>query len=151
RLCAEAGSGRARLQAELLPLSLLQPWLPQDDALPLHLSGQVAGAAELRRGRDGRWQGAGRLHSDAGALRLDRAARREVCGDRALARDWRREGGRLQAEPVAGLAADGRITARRATGTGPAAALVGDLDLDVRELTWLELFSEDLAAPAGRL
>ncbi|HLS83236.1 MAG TPA: translocation/assembly module TamB domain-containing protein [Arenimonas sp.] len=151
RLCAEAGSGRARLQAEALPLSLLQPWLPQDDALPLHLSGQVAGAAELRRGRDGRWQGEGRLHSDAGALRLDAASEREVFGYRALALDWRLDGGRLEAELDTGLAADGRITARLATGTDPAAALDGELDLDVRELTWLELFSEDLAAPAGRL
>src|SRR5690606_1467752 len=151
RNCAAAAMAAGRLQAGALPLPLLQRVLRQDVALPLHRSGQVAGAAALRRGRDGRWQGEGRLHSDAGALRLDAASEREVFGYRALALDWRLDGGRLEAELDTGLAADGRITARLATGTDPAAALDGELDLDVRELTWLERFSEDLAAPAGRL
>lgn len=151
RICAEAGKGEAHLQAEALPLSLLQPLLPQDDGVPMHLEGVVAGDAQLRRGRDGRWNGEGRLHSEAGALRLDEQSERVVLGYHALALDWTLDGEALRATLSAGLTDEGSVAARVVTGRAEGAALDGELALDVRNLTWLELFSEDLATPRGRL
>ncbi|KAA2284277.1 translocation/assembly module TamB domain-containing protein [Arenimonas fontis] len=151
RLCAEAGGGEARLQAEALPLSLLQPWLPQDEGVPMHLAGSVDGEALLRQGRDGFWRGQGQLRSGEGALRLDEQSDRVVFGYSALSLDWTLDGDALQATLSAGLADEGKVTARLAAGLADTAALDGDLALDVRNLTWLELFSEDLASPRGRL
>ena len=39
----------------------------------------------------------------------------------------------------------------RGSGLADTAAMDGELQLDVRDLTWLELYSEDLAGPTGRL
>lgn len=151
QLCAQATGDRATLAADALPLALLQPWLPQDEGVPMHLSGRVDGQAQLQRGRDGTWRGGGRFDSPLGALRLDEDSDRVVFGYRDLGLDWRFDGEWLEADVTAALANDGRVEARLRTGLAGTDALTGELVLDVRELTWLELFSEDLASPTGRL
>ncbi len=151
RLCASLDANDATLEAEALPLALLQPWLPRDEGVPMHLTGRLDGQARLQRGRDGRWRGGGRFDSPLGALRLDEQAERVIFGYRELGLDWRFDGEWLEATLSALLANEGRIDASLRTGLADAAPLTGELVLDVRELTWLELFSEDLAAPAGRL
>ena len=61
------------------------------------------------------------------------------------------DGESITGELSAALPDQGSLSARLRTGLADTAALSGDLSLDVRDLTWLELFSEDLAAPSGRL
>jgi translocation and assembly module TamB len=46
---------------------------------------------------------------------------------------------------------DGRVGARIATGWDAYAPLQGTIDIDTRELTWLELFSPDIVDPKGTL
>ncbi len=151
RLCAAASGNEASLQAEALPLALAQPWLASDQGLALEMDGTVDASAELRRGRDGRWRGNGRIDSERGALRLDEDLEREVFGYRDLAVTLQVEGDAITGELRAILPGEGSIAARVRTGLADTAPLSGDLSLDVRDLTWLELFSEDLAGPTGRL
>ncbi|MCX7034268.1 MAG: translocation/assembly module TamB domain-containing protein [Arenimonas sp.] len=151
RLCVAASGNEASLQGEALPLSLAQPWLADDQGLALEMDGTLDARAELRRGRDGRWRGTGRIDSERGALRLDEDLEREVFGYRDLAVTVQVEGEAVSGELSAILPDEGHVSARVRTGLADNAALSGELALDVRDLTWLELFSEDLAAPAGRL
>ncbi|MFY2762648.1 translocation/assembly module TamB domain-containing protein [Arenimonas sp. MALMAid1274] len=151
RLCIAANGNTATLTGDALPLALAQPWLADDDALALELDGTLDLQAELRRARDGRWGGEASLRSERGAIRLDEDLEREVFAYSNLDLQLGLAGDALTGTLAATLAADGSVSANVRTGLAADAALQGDLQLDVRELTWLELFSEDLAAPIGRL
>ena len=151
RLCVAATGNDLSIQGEALPLALAQPWLADDQGARLALDGTLDANAQLRRGRDGQWSGTGRIVSERGALRLDEDLEREVFGYSGLALDLQLQGNALTAELEAALADDGSISASVRTGLADTAAIDGELNLDVRDLTWLELFSEDLAAPTGRL
>ncbi len=151
RLCLAAQTNAVTIEGEALPLALAQPWLSPDEALPLDVHGTLDLRADLQRGRNGAWRGDGRLASARGALRLDEDAERELFGYTDLQLQWRLDGDRLDGDLSAGLAGDGEVQARFATGLAGAAPMDAELRLDVRDLTWLELFSEDLAGPAGHL
>ena len=151
RLCVAATGREVTVQGEALPLALAQPWLADDQGVRLELDGTLDANAQLRRARDGRWSGTGRVVSERGALRLDEDLERDVFGYRDFALDVDVQGDAVTASLQAALAADGRVAARVRTGLAANAALEGELTLDVPDLTWLELFSEDLAAPSGRL
>ncbi|MBW8369218.1 MAG: translocation/assembly module TamB domain-containing protein [Arenimonas sp.] len=151
RLCVAATGSTISVQGESLPLALAQPWLPADQGLPLGIDGTLDATVELRRGRDGSWRGDARLASERGALRLAQDLEREVFSYRDLAVDLQVEGDAITGSLQAALADEGRVSARVRTGLADSAALDGELTLDVRNLTWLELLSPDLAAPAGRL
>ena len=151
RLCVAATGRDVSVQGEALPLALAQPWLAGDRGVSLELDGTLDADAQLLRSGDGRWSGTGRVVSERGALRLEEDLEREVFGYRNLALDLQVQGDAVSADLQAALAAEGRISARIRTGLAATAALDGELTLDVPDLTWLELFSEDLAAPTGRL
>lgn len=151
RLCVAASGSEVSLQGEALPLALAQPWLASDQGLALAMDGTVDARAELQRGRDGRWRGNGRIESQRGALRLDEDLEREVFGYRDLLVTVQVLDEAVTGELRAILPGEGSVSARVRTGLADTAALSGDLTLDVRDLTWIELFSEDIAAPTGRL
>src|SRR5690606_14186763 len=58
---------------------------------------------------------------------------------------------RIEATLASGFNDDGRVDARRSTGWNPGSALSGEVDLATDQLTWLELVSQDIVEPAGRL
>lgn len=151
RLCVAATGERVTLDGNDLPLALAQPWLPTDEGVPLSLDGVVALRAALQRGRDGAWRGDGEATSPLGVLKLDPESEREVFRYETLRLGFTLAGEALQAELTATLADEGRVSARLDTGLADTAPLDGELQLDVRELTFLELLSQDLAAPTGRL
>lgn len=151
RLCLAASGDEASLDGDALPLALAQPWLPTDEGVPLSLEGMVALRAQLQRGRDGAWRGNGEATSASGVLRLDPDSDRDVFRYDELRLSFALDGEAVQAELGATLADGGRVSARLDTGLADSAALDGELQLDVRELTFLELLSQDLAAPTGRL
>lgn len=151
RVCASATGDRFDLEGEALPLALAQPWLPQDEALPLFVDGLLDLRANGQRGRDGRWRGEARVDSARGSLRLSPQSPREVFGYTALSLEATLAGHQLDARLEAALASEGRVSATLRSGLEPAATMSGQLLLDVRELAWLELFSPDLAMPVGRL
>ncbi|MFN3901989.1 translocation/assembly module TamB domain-containing protein [Rehaibacterium terrae] len=146
-LCAQAAwPGEATLEGRGLPLGLLDPWLA-DGEIPLVAHGTV----EL----DARWRGDGsgeaRLRSQRGGLRLDPQARRDVIGYEALDVDARLARGQLVVTLDATLSEGGRLDGQLDTGLAPDSPLSADLHLALRELTWLELLSTEIAAPRGRL
>ncbi|MBP6596438.1 MAG: translocation/assembly module TamB domain-containing protein, partial [Arenimonas sp.] len=151
RLCVVATGNTLQLQGETLPLALAQPWLPTDEAAPLFIHGVVDLDARLQQGRDGRWRGEGELRSATGGLRLDPDSGREVFGYRDLLLTLTLAGDAIVGQLDAALPDDGRIAATLRTGLAASAPLSGTLQLDVRDLTWLELFSQDIADPTGKL
>ncbi|TNJ32722.1 translocation/assembly module TamB domain-containing protein [Arenimonas terrae] len=151
RLCLAAQGDSATIEGESVPLALAQPWLTPDQDLVLQVDGTLDLRADLRRGRDGAWRGEGQLTSAEGALRLDEDLERDVFGYTNLVVQLQLDGDAVDGELSAALADNGSVRARLRTGLADTATMDGELQLDVRDLTWLELFSEDLAGPTGRL
>ncbi|MDY0020878.1 translocation/assembly module TamB domain-containing protein [Arenimonas caeni] len=151
RLCVQAEGSALDVGGDALPLALAAPWLPADEGVPLTLDGTVSLQAALRRDGDGQWRGDGRLASARGALRLDPESRRDLFGYENLVATLLLDGSGLGVNLEAALAEGGRLSGRLQRGTDDDPALDGELRLDARELSFLELFSEDLAAPRGRL
>jgi translocation and assembly module TamB len=140
-----------RVEGEALPLALAQPWIPTDENVPLFIEGRVDLDGRVQRGRDGLWRGEAQLRSARGSLRLEPGEDPEIFGYRDLSLLLALAGNQLSATLEAGLADEGRVSAEIRTGLDAGAALAGSLTLDVRDLTWLELFSADIASPTGRL
>ena len=151
RVCAAATGDRLDIDGDGLPLALVQPWLPTDTAVSMQAFGELDLAARIQRARDGRWSGEATLASAEGGLRIDEDLDRDVFAYRDLALRATLAADVLDATLQATLADDGRVAASVRTGLDAASALQGELQLDVRDLTWLELFSEDVAGPVGRL
>lgn len=151
QLCVQAEGTALTIDGDALPLALATPWLPADEGVPLALEGTLALQASLRRDGSGAWRGDGRLESARGALRLDPEAQRDLFAYENLLATLRLDAAGLGVELEAALADGGRLSGRLQRGGGDDPVLDGELRIDARELTFLELFSEDLAAPTGRL
>lgn len=148
-ICAQADGGRARVDGERLPLALLQPWLDRNEAgfIPF---GELSLHGEFVRS-GGAWGGSAKIRSGAGGLRIDPKSPREIASYRDLSLDTEWRGGEANLSLSAALAQEGHLRGRLRTGLAADSALSGELDLDMRDISWLELFSIDLASPTGRL
>lgn len=151
RLCVTATGNTLTVDGDAVPLALAQPWLSPDPALDLQIDGTLDAHAELHRANDGRWRGDARISSDRGALRLDEELEREVFGYTGLVLQLAVDGDTVEGNLDAALTDEGSVRARLRTGRSDSSPVDGEFELDIRDLTWLELFSEDLAAPEGRL
>jgi len=166
RLCASAEWPQTGLQLEAraLPLLLLSPWLqtllPEyNPGQPWVLRGELDMDANARPSGQ-RWQGAFTLRSPGGQLRTHEAATRDVISYQDLALDVHFDPEHLRARLDALLpnpassdadhTAPGDLRARLTTGWDASAPVQGELTLNMRDLTWLELFSADLANPGGQ-
>lgn len=138
-----------------LPLAWLAPYLegalPQRDARAQWSIEGVAALDARIRGDGASWRGTAQLRSDAGALAQKIRARRDVLVYRGLRIDADFDAHRFDATLDAGLRAEGSVRARIAAGWDADAPLSGEVAIDARELTWMELFSPDIVAPTGRL
>jgi len=164
RLCASADwpQSGVQLEARALPLLLLSPWLqtllPEySPGQPWILRGQIDLNANARP--DGhRWQGALSVYSPSGQLRTHEAAKRDVISYQALALSADFAPDHLRAtldvllpDPAqTDAATPGRLNAELATGWELDSPIQGQLTLNMRDLTWLELFSADIASPGGQ-
>ena len=151
-LCADIDwPQRADLHGQALPLALLGPYLPaREDRRAWTLRGGVDIDAQIRP-RGGRWAGSAQLRSNEGALALDGRAHRDVLAYAGLRIDAHFDPHTLAADIDGALRPDGRVSAHIATGWDAHAPLQGRVDIDTRELTWLELFSPDIVDPQGHL
>jgi translocation and assembly module TamB len=151
-LCADIDwPTRADVRGEALPLALVVPYLPERErGQAWHLRGAIDLDAQVRP-RAGSWAGTARVRSAEGGLSIDARGRREILGYRDLTLDARFDPQRIEADLASALAPDGRVAARISTGWDAYAPLQGTIDIDTRELTWLELFSPDIVDPQGRL
>jgi translocation and assembly module TamB len=152
-LCASADWPRRGLAVEGrgLPLSLATPYLPEREAgRPWILRGEIALDGQLRPAGNA-WQGSLKVSSADGGLRTSQRSRRDVIGYGNLVLDADFNPQRINATLSSALNGDGRIDARVATGWDGNAPLTGEVDIDTDELTWLELFSQDIVEPTGKL
>lgn len=156
-LCADVDwPTRVDVKGEALPLSLLSPYLASGEDAQRKRRDQwrLRGTIDLDarvRPVGGSWAGTAQLRSAEGGLALDARSRRDVLAYSNLRLDARFDPGGLQAELASALRDDGRVSATVATGWDAYAPLRGEIDADIRNLTWLELFSPDIVEPRGRL
>ena len=152
-LCASADWPRRGLAVEGrgLPLSLATPYLPErDDGRPWILRGEIALDGRLRPAGNA-WAGSVTIASADGGLRMSQRSRRDVIGYSNLLLDADFDPRRINATLAAAFNGDGRIDARLATGWDADSPLSGTIDVATDELTWLELFSQDIVEPTGKL
>ena len=152
-LCASADWPRRGLAVEGrgLPLSLATPYLPErGDGRPWILRGEIAIDGQLRPAGNA-WQGSVKVSSADGGLRMSQRSRRDVIGYSNLSLDADFNPQRINATLASAFNGDGRIDARVATGWDGDSPLAGEVDIDTDELTWLELFSQDIVEPTGKL
>ncbi|MEO8742501.1 MAG: translocation/assembly module TamB domain-containing protein [Lysobacteraceae bacterium] len=140
---------RANLQAHALPLNLLDPWLVRPD-LDLRAYGTVDADAHFAPAGKG-WSGAAQVQSSEGGLQLQPALARPLFGYTNLVAHAQLDGEHLQLRIDSALTAGGTLHAQVATSLAADAALTGHLDVALRDITWMELFSIDIAAPKGQL
>jgi translocation and assembly module TamB len=155
-LCASADwPARLDVRGEALPVAWLAPYI--EDALPARdarTRWDLSGVAEFDariRGVGASWAGTAQLRSDTGTLAQIARARRDVLVYRDLRADAQFGPSRIDATLDATLRAEGSVRARIATGWDADAPLSGEIAIDAREITWMELFSPDIVAPTGRL
>ncbi|HJW46341.1 MAG TPA: translocation/assembly module TamB domain-containing protein, partial [Lysobacter sp.] len=152
-LCANADWPRRGLdvRADALPLTLVQPYLPErEDKRPWLLRGDLALTASVRPVGNS-WRGQAHVTSSSGGLKFSERARTELVRYSALDLSASFDPQRLTAELSTVLNDDGHVKARVATGWDAYAPLAGEVSIDTDELTWLELFSPDIVEPKGRL
>ncbi len=143
------------MRGEALPVAWLAPYL--DGVLPqrdTRTRWSLSGTAELEariRGDGDAWSGTAQLSSITGALTQQTRARRDVLVYRDLRIDAKLDPHRFDATLAAALRAEGSVRARIVSGWDADAPLSGEVVIDARELTWMELFSPDIVAPTGRL
>src|SRR5690606_16643687 len=127
------------------------PYLPERaDGRPWVLRGEIALDGTLRPAGNA-WQGKVDVTSTDGGVRLSRRSRNDVIGYSNLHLDADFDPQRIEATLASGFNGDGRIDARVATGWNADAPLSGSFDIDTDQLTWLELFSQDIVEPVGKL
>ncbi|WP_043958743.1 translocation/assembly module TamB domain-containing protein, partial [Lysobacter sp. A03] len=136
---------------EGLPVALVEPYLPErEHRQPWLLRGELAIDAHIRPVGSG-WDGEARITSAGGGIRNSERSRTELLSydNLALKATFRPQG--IEAELGTGFNGDGRIDASLRTGWDAWSPLSGQLSLNTRELTWMELFSPDIVEPTGRL
>ncbi|WP_083487896.1 translocation/assembly module TamB domain-containing protein [Pseudoxanthomonas dokdonensis] len=143
------------VQADALPLTLVNPWLPQPQGAPLNLRGEVSLDASLRP-QGNAWAGEVHVASMEGALRVGKAVqghsrRGEVIRYDHFSIDATFTPQRIEGRLGTGFQGDGYVDATFDTGWDPTSPLSGDLYFNNSRLVWMELFSPDLVQPTGVL
>lgn len=149
-LCVQTSGTQGTFQARRLPLSLVQPWLAAH-APQLQVFGEAEFEGSFARAGSGPWNGSVNLRSARGGLRVDPQSPRDLLDYHDLRIDARLLGEQWTLDLAAQLPEAGSLSGHLQSGLSDTAAVQGQLHLDVRRLTWMELFSSDLADPRGRL
>jgi len=144
------------LDGKGLPLALANAYLPADEHENSQwlVNGEIDLDAQLRP-QGNAWTGRVLVRSAQGGLRDSARARRDLIGYRDLTMEADFNPQRILGTLATGIASgdgdSGRLNARIATGWDAAAPLSGEIALDTKGLTWLELFSPDIVDPTGTL
>ncbi len=152
QLCAHADWPREGLvvHSDRLPLTLLEPWLPDQGGRALILRGELSLDASIRP-QGNRWAGGVHLASPDGGLRLGNNARREMFRYDNFSLDLDFDPQKIHGRLGTGFKGNGYIDATFDTGWEPHSPLTGELYTYISQLFWLELFSPDLVRPRGVL
>ena len=152
-LCATADWPRQGITVtgKQFPLTLAQPYLPKrEDGRPWVLRGEI--------NLDGQFKPAGNaiqghlnVTSATGGVRFSERARRDVISYDNLALNAQFTPSQITATLTSKLNGDGTIDARLNTGWDNYSPLSGNIAINTDQLTWMELFSEDIVEPTGKL
>lgn len=150
RLCAEDDGNLIAVQGDDFPLSLLEPWV-NNAGKEFTYSGTAVLRAELPK--DFALSGSGFIDLDVPLLKV--GVKPNEANEVMRIEDFRLQlkwlANRLAGEVQARLPEGGLIEGALDTGFSANAPLNGNLKLQINELSWLELFSLDLAQPSGRI
>jgi translocation and assembly module TamB len=149
-LCVAANWPRegVQLRGDALPLALVQPWLPPNAGRRIHLRGEITLDGSLRP-RGNAWEGAFKVASAEGGIRLGDNARGELVRYDHFSVNVEMQPNSIKGYLGVGFQGDGFIDAKVQTAWEPGAALNGELYLNMSRLYWMELFSPDLVRPNG--
>ncbi|QDI05102.1 translocation/assembly module TamB [Xanthomonas cerealis pv. cerealis] len=136
------------VRGDALPLSLLQPWLPPNSGRKMYLRGELTLDGSFKPAGNA-WQGALRLASREGGLRLGDNARGELLryDQFSFVTDFTAQ--HIHSKLGVGFQGDGFIDATVDTGWDAYAPLTGEIYMNMSRLYWMELFSPDLVRPKG--
>ncbi len=149
-LCAEDAGTLIHLTGNGFPLSFLEPWLNNAGK-----EFTYAGMASLRADLPKDFTLSGSGYADLSIPQLKVGVRSNADAEVARVDDvqirakWL--GKRLSGTVSAKLPKQGSIEGALDTGFSDVDAIKGNLKLEVYELSWLELFSLDIAQPTGRI
>ncbi len=148
QLCIDGDSADVlNIRGQRGALAWFDPLLNIDSAVRLSADGSFDLDAQLRQ-TAGRWRGQAVLRSSAAKLIADTAPDRPLFGWNTLQINLTLDNSQWNADIDADLLDDGQLRGRLASADG---LLDGEFDLALRDLIWLELLSEDLVAPRGRI
>jgi len=152
-LCASADWPRrgVSVSGTGLPLSLLTPYLPeQDGGRPFVLRGELDLEGSARPVGNG-FAGSASVRSANGGVRTSERARNAVLSYEDFVLDAQFDASRLTATLSTVLNGTGRIQAQVSNGWDAYSPLSGSLVASIEDLTFVELLSPDIVEPTGRL
>lgn len=153
-LCANADWPRRGVEVtgRGVPLVLLASYLPEQAGTERAWQprGELNVDASIRPVGNA-WRGQATITSPAGGFKLEQSHRAELVSYSNLRLAGTFDPQRVDFDLSAALDGGGRVRADIATGFAPHAPLAGSVDLDTRELTFVELFSPDIVDPRGQL
>lgn len=156
-LCAQvqwaAGAGDARFTLDALPLETLDPFLTDALQLPASAYGQLSARGQFTRDSAGRLRGSASATSTQGGLRIEPESPRELLVYRDLTLDLGVDDAQARLRATAQLAGEGSIEALITLDAPqqPDGVLRGRVDARVRDLAFLELFSDQVAGARGQV
>ncbi|MBN6149235.1 translocation/assembly module TamB [Xanthomonas sp. AmX2] len=136
------------LRGDALPLSLIQPWLPPNSGRKMYLRGELTVDGSFKPAGNA-WQGALRLASREGGLRLGDNARGELVRYDQFSFNTEFSAQHIHSKLGVGFQGDGFIDATVDTGWDAYSPLNGEIYMNMSRLYWMELFSPDLVRPKG--
>lgn len=156
-LCVQADwndrAATAQLTLDALPLSILDPFLAGPLEAPAAAHGSLSGRIHASRDATGALRGEAWFTSREGGLRLDPEAPRDWLVYRDLDLRATFDSARASLTLQSGLGREGRLSASLSTDQPlqDDGRLSGEVEADLRDLTFLELFGQALVAPRGHL
>ena len=150
QLCAQASHDQAYVSGRGLRLALIEPWLGERMA-PYSSFGELELDGGFARRGAAPWSGQLRLTSASGGLRLRDPDPPPLLAYSGLRAQLDLRDARVTLNLEAALSGGGMIKGSAHAGLAATAPLDGELAVEVRDLTWMELLSPELAAPKGRI
>lgn len=154
-LCLDADwrerAGSARFMLDELALATLDPFLAEALGTPVSAYGTLSASGTLQRAADGAIAGSLEARSARGGLRLEEQSDRELLVYENLRADATLDATHLRGSANASLAQGGSLVARLDAATAENGAIDGSIEAHLRDLTFLELFSDQFVDPKGAL
>jgi translocation and assembly module TamB len=149
QVCAQFEGDRASATGRGLAIALVEPWLGESVA-GVHSFGTLDLDGRLVRA-GATWNGELVLRSERGGLRLADEDTRTLFEYTGLQLRLQLRQSQFELALDTRLGDGGSLSGTARGGLAAEAPLQGELRLDLRDLTWMELLSPDLAAPTGRI